>query len=125
MSEVTKILHRKNYHAIDASSPEQSQAGRKILITGGTDVIGRAAAQRFVIAHADVVIITSRSGERASRVAKELEEGGNGTAVLGYQYEICDEDSVNALWDKLESDGVEVDVLVLNTSANIPTAQEC
>jgi hypothetical protein len=48
MSEVTKILYRKNYPAIDAASPEQSQAGRKVLITGASAVIGRAAAQGFV-----------------------------------------------------------------------------
>ncbi|KFY14404.1 hypothetical protein V492_02651 [Pseudogymnoascus sp. VKM F-4246] len=124
MSNFTKVLHRKNYAAIDAASPEQSQAGRNILITGGSDVIGRAAAQGFVTAGADVVAITSRSEEKASRVAKEIEAVGKGTKVLGYQYEIGDEASVNALWDNLKRDGVEIDVLILNTSANIPTAQE-
>jgi FlaA1/EpsC-like NDP-sugar epimerase len=124
MSKFTKVLHRKNYAAIDAASPEQSQAGRNILITGGSDVIGRAAAQGFVTAGADVVAITSRSKEKASRVAKEIEAVGKGTKVLGYQYEIGDEASVNALWDSLKRDGIEINVLILNTSANIPTAQE-
>jgi hypothetical protein len=61
MSEVTKVLYHKNYPAIDAASPEQSQAGRKLLITGALAVIGRAAAQGFVTASAGVVAITSRS----------------------------------------------------------------
>jgi NAD(P)-dependent dehydrogenase (short-subunit alcohol dehydrogenase family) len=126
MSEVTKVLYRKNYPAIDAASPEQSQAGRKVLITGGSAVIGRAAAQGFVTAGADVVVITSRSAEKASRVAKELEAAGNGhTKVLGYQYEIADEESVNALWDNLARDGVQIDVLILNATENVPNAQQC
>ena len=126
MSEVTKVLYRKNYPAIDAASPEQSQAGRKVLITGASAVIGRAAAQGFVTAGADVVAITSRSAEKASRVAKELEAAGNGhTKVLGYQYEIADEDSINALWDSLARDEIQVDVLILNASENVPNAQEC
>jgi NAD(P)-dependent dehydrogenase (short-subunit alcohol dehydrogenase family) len=124
MSKFTKVLHRTNYAAIDAASPEQSQAGRNILITGGSAVIGRAAARGFVTAAADVVAITSRSEETASRVAKEIEAVGKGTKVLGYQYEIGDEASANALWENLKRDGVEIDVLILNTSANIPTARE-
>lgn len=125
MSEVTKLLHRKNYPAIDAASPEQSQAGRKVLITGASAGIGRAAAQGFVTAGADVVAITSRSAERASRAAKELEAAGQGhTKVLGYQYEVGDEGLINALWDKLDRDGIQIDVLILNAAANIPTEAE-
>lgn len=126
MSEVTKILHRENYPAIDAASPEQSQTGRKVLITGGSAVIGRAGAQGFVAAGADVVAITSRSAEKASRVAAEIEAAGKGhTKVLGYQYEIDDEVSVNALWDNLDRDGVQIDVLILNASEKVPNIQEC
>lgn len=125
MSEVTKTLHRKNYPAIDAASPEQSQAGRKILITGGSAVIGRAAAEGFVTAGADTVVITSRSAEKAKSVAKEIETAGNGrTKVFGYQYEIKDIDSVKALWDQLELDGIQIDVLVLNTTDLTPAAPE-
>jgi NAD(P)-dependent dehydrogenase (short-subunit alcohol dehydrogenase family) len=126
MSEVTKVLYRKNYPAIDAASPEQSQAGQKVLITGASAIIGRAAAQGFVTAGANVVAITSRSAEKASRVAKELKATGNEhTRVLGYQYEIADEVSVNALWDNLASDGLQIDVLILNAVQNVPNALEC
>ncbi|RAO72824.1 uncharacterized protein BHQ10_008836 [Talaromyces amestolkiae] len=125
MSEVTKTLHRKVYPAIDAASPEQSQAGRKILITGGSAVIGRAAAEAFVTAGADTVVITSRSAEKAKSVAKEIETAGNGsTKVVGYQYEIKDIDSVKALWDQLELDGIQIDVLVLNTTDLTPSSPE-
>jgi NAD(P)-dependent dehydrogenase (short-subunit alcohol dehydrogenase family) len=125
MSEVTKTLHRKNYPAIDAASPEQSQAGRKVLITGGSAVIGRAAAEAFVTAGADTVAITSRSAEKATNVAKEIEDAGNGkTKVVGYEYEINDVNSVKALWDSLERDGIQVDVLVLNATALVPAAPE-
>ncbi|RDW80982.1 hypothetical protein BP5796_05680 [Coleophoma crateriformis] len=125
MSEVTKVLHRQNYPAIDAASPEQSQAGRKVLITGASEVVGRAAAQGFVTAGADTVAITSRSAEKAARVAKELEAAGNGqTKVLGYAFDVDDEASVHGLWDQLARDGVQVDVLILNASSQIPTADK-
>ena len=125
MSAVTKVLHRKNYPAIDAASPEQSQAGRKVLITGGSAVIGRAAAEGFVTAGADTVVITSRSAEKATRVAKEIESSGSGqTKVVGYQYEIKDINSVKALWDSLERDGIQIDVLVLNTTDLTPATPE-
>jgi NAD(P)-dependent dehydrogenase (short-subunit alcohol dehydrogenase family) len=124
MSNFTKVLHRKNYATIDAASAEQSQTGRNILVTGGSDVIGLAVAEGFVTAGAGVVAITSRSEEKALRVAKEIEAVGKGTKVLGYQYEIADEASVNALWDNLKRDSIEIDVLILNTSANIPAVQE-
>ncbi|KAL2072307.1 hypothetical protein VTL71DRAFT_11650 [Oculimacula yallundae] len=87
-------------------------------------VIGRAAAEAFVIVGASIVVITSRSLEKAIRVAKEIEAVGKGTTVLGFQYEIRNEASGNALWDDLRRDCIEIDVLVLNASANIPTAQE-
>lgn len=125
MSEVTKTLRRRNYPAIDAESPDHSQSGRNVLITGGTAVIGHAAAQGFIAAGANVVAITSRSGERAALCAKELEDAGKGTKVIGYQYENADEASVNALWDSLKRDGIQIDVCVLNTTANVPNAEEC
>lgn len=125
MSQVTKTLHRQNYPAIDAASPEQSQAGRKILITGGSAVIGRSAAQAFVTAGADTVVITSRSAQRAADAAKEIEGEGHGrTKVYGYQYEICDADSVTSLWDQLARDGIEIDVLILNATDLIPPVAE-
>lgn len=129
MSGVTRVLHRKNYPAIDAASPEQSQAGRKILIIGGSAVIGRTAAQAFVTAGADAVAITSRSAEKASRVANEVQEAAAGksghTKVHGYQYDLDDEAAVDVLWDALDRDGFQADVLILNAAANAPTAQEC
>lgn len=117
MSLVTKTLRRQNYAAIDAASPEQSQAGRKVLITGGTGVIGRAAAQAFVIAGADTVVITSRDAARAADTAKEIEARDQSyTKVRGYEMELRDMDSVKRLWDNLARDGIELDVLILNTT---------
>lgn len=125
MSAITKILHRKNYPAIDAASPEQSQAGRKVLITGGSAVIGRATAEAYVTAGADTVVITSRSAEKATKVAKEIEASGNGqTKVAGYQYEIKDINSVKTLWDNLDRDGIQIDILVLNATDLAPAASE-
>ena len=126
MSSVTKPLHRTNYPSIDAASPSQSQAGRKILITSSSAVVGRAAAAGFVTAGADTVVVTSRSAEKALTVAMGLEVAGKGnTKVVGYQYEIADGGSVNKLWDCLERDRIQIDTLILNATENVPNAQEC
>lgn len=125
MSKITKTLHRQNYAAIDAASPGNSQTGRKVLITGGTGTIGRAAAQAFVTAGADTVVITSRDAAKASRIAKELETKSNGrTKVRGYQMELRDINTVNALWDSIARDGIELNTLVLNTTDLVPPTPE-
>ena len=125
MSLITKTLHRKNYAVIDAASPEQSQTGRKVLITGGTGTIGRAAAEAFVTAGADTVVITSRDAKKATSIAEQIEAEGRGlTKVRSYQMELRDVDSIKALWDNLARDGIELDVLILNASDLVPPVPE-
>ncbi|KAJ6546875.1 hypothetical protein B0H19DRAFT_1211642 [Mycena capillaripes] len=126
MSEVTRILHRKNYASIDAARPEQSQAGRKFLITGSCGGLGLHMARAFVTAGADIVVVTSRSMEKAERTAKELEAGGKGrTKVHGYQYQINDEKSVQGLWDAVAKDGFQIDVLIMCATESVPKVSTC
>ena len=126
MSEVTRTLHRKNYDAISASSPAQSQAGRTVLITGSSGGIGLAVARAYITAGAKTVVITSRTQEKALRTALELQTSSQGRSqVVGFQLELNDEKSVGAVWDGLRDTGVRVDVLVLCTSESLTDVQIC
>lgn len=69
--------------------------------------------------------LTSRSAQKEADVAKEIQaKGGGRTKVLGYQLEIRDVNPVNALWDDIARDGIQVDVLILNTTDLVPLAAD-
>jgi NAD(P)-dependent dehydrogenase (short-subunit alcohol dehydrogenase family) len=126
MSEVTKTLHRTNYPAIDAASLEQSQSGRRVLITGSSGGIGLAVAKAYVTAGADVVVVTSRTAEKASRVADELKATGkDSTMVLGYRWEQNEEASINALWDDLQIRRIQIDILILCATESLTGVEIC
>ncbi|KAH7115061.1 hypothetical protein B0J11DRAFT_539754 [Dendryphion nanum] len=124
MSEVTPTLHRKSYDAISASSPSQSQSERNVLITGSSDGIGKEVARAYVTAGAKTVVITSRSQEKADRTVAELQQDAKeGTKVVGYQFELNEEKSVQALWDNLHNASIGIDVLVLCATESLPGVQ--
>jgi NAD(P)-dependent dehydrogenase (short-subunit alcohol dehydrogenase family) len=126
MSEVTRTLHRTNYPAIDAASPEQSQSGWRVLITGSSGGIGLAVAKAYVTAGADVVVVTSRKAEKAKRVANELQAVGKDlTKVLGYRWEQKEDASINALWDDIQRQHIQIDTLVLCTTESVPGVELC
>lgn len=51
----------------------ESFAGRTILVTGATSGIGLEAAKKLAVLHADKVIITARSEQKAAAARKEIE----------------------------------------------------
>ena len=56
----TSTQHSSAYPAIDASSPELSQAGRTVLVTGASFGLGFAAVQGFARASASRIILLGR-----------------------------------------------------------------
>ena len=126
MSFVTPTLRRKNYDAISASSPSNSQTGHSVLITGSSDGIGKEVARAYVTAGAKTVVITSRSQEKADRTVTELQqEAKEGTKVIGFQFELSEETSVQALWDSVRDANVAIDILVLCASESLTGVQIC
>ncbi len=86
-------------------------SGKVVLITGGTRGLGRAMAQGFAEAGADL-IIASRKTEACEATAAELLELG-GRAV-GIPCHVGDWAQVNALADKAWDAFGKVDVLINN-----------
>ncbi|KAL7910145.1 hypothetical protein GGI35DRAFT_356926 [Trichoderma velutinum] len=116
---ITDKTHKASYPAISPSRPALSQAGRTVLITGGSGGIGYGIALAFAAAGADRVIIVGRGEARQQAAAASLAaEAGSGshTKFEGRAASPGSPEDINSLWDALESEGVLVDVLVLNAA---------
>lgn len=102
---------------LDQWSPiETHLSGRLMLITGGTSGLGKETARQLVNLGA-TVHLTSRSAERASEAAAELNGGpGDGVAV-GQQLDTADFDSIRDLAARIELTGEGLDVLIHNAGA--------
>ncbi|KAM0547576.1 hypothetical protein ACHAPJ_010320 [Fusarium lateritium] len=123
---LTERLHTRVYEAIRPSQTSLCQAGRTVLITGGSDGIGFAIAKNFGLAKADKVIITGRAREKLDAAVDKLvhEHGASHDYCTTTTYEgrlchLSDPSSINSLFDELAADGVHVDVLVLNAALNV------
>ena len=91
--------------------------GQTALVTGGSSGLGLATARRLVELGA-TVHLTSRSLDRASRVADEINRAvaGSGSAV-GAQVDTGERDEIRQLVDALVADGDRIDILVHNAGA--------
>ncbi|KAH6605201.1 hypothetical protein Trco_006908 [Trichoderma cornu-damae] len=116
---ITEKTHRASYPAISPSRPALSQAGRTVLVTGGSGGIGYRIALAFAAAGADRVVIVGRDEEKQKASASSLaQEAGpeSRTRFEGRAAPPASPESIDSLWDSLEAEGVHVDVLVLNAA---------
>ncbi|KAF4957871.1 hypothetical protein FSARC_11167 [Fusarium sarcochroum] len=123
---MTERLHSHTYEAIRPSLPSLSQAGKTVLVTGGSNGIGFAIAKNFGLSKADRVIITGRAREKLNaaveKLVQEHEAGPDYCTATKFEGRLChlfDPNSISRLFDELAADGVHVDVLVLNAALNI------
>lgn len=89
--------------------------GRRILITGGTSGLGRAAVEQFVRCGADVTF-TGRRSERNEEVRAEIQAATGGAVAQPIAADMGDLDQVRALADQIG----DVDVLIHNAGALTP-----
>ncbi|KAI1069403.1 hypothetical protein LB507_008631 [Fusarium sp. FIESC RH6] len=113
---ITNKTHKAVYPAISPSNPSVSQSGKTILITGATRGIGFETARAFANAGAERVIILGRDQSKSDSAAEELTVLTGRSVFEGRSCEIASPASVDELWDKLNSDGIDVDVIVLNAA---------
>lgn len=117
VTNVTSTVHKTTYPAISPTRPELSQAGKTILITGGSAGIGLAVAKSFVAASAAAIVITGRRSEvLAAAVSSLTDLAGGKTKIIAKRSDSSDPDAISKLWEELANEGVVVDVLVLNVA---------
>ncbi|KAH7237269.1 hypothetical protein B0J15DRAFT_598555 [Fusarium solani] len=113
---VSVRIHDKPYEVISPQRPELSQAGRTVLVCGGSTGIGHAIARNYCIAGASSVILLGRRPDVLNDAASKLNEAHPNTAVTGRVCDVHVRDQVQQLWDTLEKEKVTIDVLVLNAN---------
>jgi short-subunit dehydrogenase len=113
-----KTLHKQPYPAISPLRQELSQAGRTVLVVGGSTGIGFAIAKAFVQASASHVIITGRRPTALADAVSRLEaEASASTAISCIVSDMSDPQATEKLWNDLKLAGTAIDVLVLNAMA--------
>lgn len=86
------------------------------LITGSDSGIGRAIAEAYAVAGANVVITYHSDQESAKKTEQELKKIK--TKVLTYQLDVSDETSVQSVFSKVVKEFGKVDILVSNAGVN-------
>ncbi|KAL7922879.1 hypothetical protein ACQKWADRAFT_291701 [Trichoderma austrokoningii] len=117
--DAVKTFHKKPYAAISPLRPELSQKGRVVYVTGGSAGIGLAICHAFATAGAATVILTARREGPLNEAVKTLSKEHPDTKFIGQPLDATDRAATDKAWAQLESDGVVVEVLVLN-AAHIP-----
>ncbi|HEY7804356.1 MAG TPA: SDR family oxidoreductase [Orrella sp.] len=93
-----------------------SLENRVALITGGSQGLGKAMAERFASSGADVVLLARRQA-LLDEVAAEISKN-TGRKVKGYSCDVSDIAAVEATWAQVQADFGKVDILVNNAGAS-------
>lgn len=89
---------------------------RRVLITGASSGVGRAAAEAFAEAGYDVAVL-ARSEEGLEAAAAAAREHGAATLVL--PADVSEPDALQAAVDRIEAEWGGLDALVLNAAITI------
>ena len=89
---------------------------RVAIITGGSEGIGRAAAERLSEEGARIALV-ARTQEDLDRVAAEI-HAATGNEVIGIATDVRSEDSVKAMVDTVVDKWGQVDILVNNAGTS-------
>ena len=89
-------------------------AGRRVLITGGSQGIGYAVAHAFMAEGCDVVVIVARDRERLDQAAAELAKAGSGH-VIAKSIDLAQRGAAEALAEEFPG----TDILI-NNAGTIP-----
>lgn len=91
-------------------------AGRVAIITGGSEGIGRAAAERLYAEGAKVALV-SRTQADLDRVAGEI-RSQNGGEVAGFGTDVRSEEAVKAMVEAVVAEWGRIDILVNNAGTS-------
>ncbi|EED18515.1 short-chain dehydrogenase, putative [Talaromyces stipitatus ATCC 10500] len=117
-TNVTKNVHKEPYPAISPSRPELSQTGKVVLVTGGGTGVGFSIAKAFIRASVDTIIIIGRRADVLEKAASDLKQEARlvrtSSKIITRSVDVVDLVQVDAFWEYLATQGINVDVLVAN-----------
>lgn len=108
MYGMTSIDWNHESHGATLSPMTKRFEDRVVVITGGSDGIGHAAATRFAAEGAHVYV----TGRRADRLAEAVEEIGHG--VVGVPGDVANLADLDGLYARVAGDHGRVDVVFAN-----------
>lgn len=119
LTSVPKPLYEKPHPTTSPSRPELSQAGRTVLVLGGSKGIGHAIARNFCAAGAAKVIIAARRPGVLEDAAAKLAEAFPKTEVVPRVCDMLNEQATDAFWVEISAGGPDaaVDVVVFSGCA--------
>ena len=101
---------------------ETALSGKTIIITGGSQGIGKAIAEECVKLGIAEVLIASRSSSKLSAVKLQLEQLalslGKSVKVLTYEVDLSSEENCTSLIKYAETEMGSIDFLILNHITN-------
>ncbi|KAK4555448.1 hypothetical protein LTR86_007200 [Recurvomyces mirabilis] len=117
--QLTQTIHRRVPDELQPERSENSQRGKIILITGGGSGIGAAAANVWVRAGAEGVVIVGRRKERLEETAQWLEKSSRGiTKIVPIAADCTIDADMRRVHDTIkEIFGRSADVVLANAGA--------
>jgi NAD(P)-dependent dehydrogenase (short-subunit alcohol dehydrogenase family) len=109
----TKQWHNDVYADIDASRPELSAKGKRVVITGGAGGIGGATAEAFAVAGAAEVVILGRTQKTLDTTKAAISSRHADVSVVAIVCDVADSDSVDKAFTAIASRG-KIDIFVNN-----------
>ncbi|MGC0369452.1 SDR family oxidoreductase [Microbacterium sp. SLBN-111] len=107
----------------DIDIPLPSLAGRRAVLTGGSDGMGLVIAERLAAAGAEVVLPV-RNRAKGDRAVRTIRERVPGARVELHDLDLSSLASVAALTDALRADGRPVHLLVNNAGVMTPPERQ-
>ena len=99
-----------------ADPPPAALAGKRVLLTGATSGIGRAATGQLLDLGADVLVV-GRDEQRTTRAVAELDVAHPNGSVTAHIADLADLGAVRKLADELVAFGQPFDAIVHNAGA--------
>ncbi|WP_120497398.1 SDR family NAD(P)-dependent oxidoreductase [Kiloniella sp. EL199] len=95
------------------SDNDRTVCGRKVLITGATDGVGRITAEKMAIRGA-TVLVHGRSATKIAAAVEELKQKTGNDQVFGYKADLGSLAEVRDLAEQITSEHPALDVLINN-----------
>ena len=97
-------------------------ANKRALITGASQGLGRAIAQRLAGAGMDIALHYKDSAEKAQQTAQQIKQLSRRS--LAVQADLCQPEQVETMLEKIRSELGPIDVLINNAAIFVPTPLE-